>query len=147
MRTPNTSEVPYSADFYARHAKDSAHDYLMAGVADIDKKFGEGFAKDNPQLLAAYVNAASREFMAGWLGHKMDGNLETGATDREKFRLHALRSAPLLCRMQMLHAWRRGYKLDKPHATWEEYQADQRLIIDALGVGPEAASEGGDDVE
>ena len=145
MRTPNSNEVPYSAGFYARHAKDAAHDYLIAGVSAIDEKFGTGFAKKNPQLLAAYVEAASREFQTGFLGQKIEelskAVLNNGAISAmDAVRLHALRSAPLLCRLQMGVAWRQCYRKIKPCATWEEYQADYEIILDALGTGPEAAA-------
>jgi hypothetical protein len=38
-----------------RQAKYTAAEYLNAAVIDIDEKFGDGFAKEHPELVAAYM--------------------------------------------------------------------------------------------
>lgn len=44
------------------HAKMAAFDYLKRGITDIDERFGDGYAKANPVLLAAFIQACSLEF-------------------------------------------------------------------------------------
>lgn len=40
-------------------AKGTAYDFMSSAVKDIDTIFGEGYAKKNPALIAAYVQAAA----------------------------------------------------------------------------------------
>lgn len=43
-------------------AADAVEDYLAMAVRSIDRQFGNGFAKSNPALVAALVNASVAEF-------------------------------------------------------------------------------------
>lgn len=36
--------------------------YIYRGIKTIDRDFGEGYAKTNPQLLAAYITACASDF-------------------------------------------------------------------------------------
>lgn len=42
-----------------KQAIDQATTWMDAGVREIDKRFGAGFAKAHPELLASFVNAAA----------------------------------------------------------------------------------------
>jgi hypothetical protein len=42
-------------DTLLRQATMTAHDYLLHAIADIDKVLGKGYAKDPPELIAAYM--------------------------------------------------------------------------------------------
>lgn len=44
-------------------SKDTAHDYMMAAIRSIDEKFGEGYAKNNPQLVGDFMKTASIDFL------------------------------------------------------------------------------------
>jgi hypothetical protein len=45
-----------------RQAKYTAAEYLNAAVIEIDEKFGDGYAKKNPELIAAYMNTAALDY-------------------------------------------------------------------------------------
>lgn len=42
----------------------SAADYLAHSHEEIDVRFGEGYAKKNPQLVAAFIQAANSDFVS-----------------------------------------------------------------------------------
>jgi hypothetical protein len=39
-------------------AQETARKHMSAGINDIDKQFGKGYAKEHPELLAAYMQTA-----------------------------------------------------------------------------------------
>jgi hypothetical protein len=41
--------------------ENAAHMYLLDAIEQIDKHLGPGYAKQHPELIGAYMNAASRE--------------------------------------------------------------------------------------
>ena len=45
-------------------ASDTAHCYMHRAITSIDKKFGEGYAKKNPTLVGAFMQASSQDFQA-----------------------------------------------------------------------------------
>lgn len=45
-----------------RQASMTAHDYLHAVIKSIDDAFGEGYAKSTPELIAAFMQVAARDF-------------------------------------------------------------------------------------
>ena len=45
----------------------TASKYMRQAVASIDEQFGDGYAKAHPELVAAFVQAASRDFLAAVL--------------------------------------------------------------------------------
>lgn len=53
-----------SAEVLMKQAAMTAHDYMIDAVAAIDKKFGEGYARAHPELIAAYMQTAALDFMA-----------------------------------------------------------------------------------
>jgi hypothetical protein len=56
-----------------RQAPMTAHDYMVHGVHDIDEIFGKGFAKQHPELLAAYMQTASIDYGASLIASKIEG--------------------------------------------------------------------------
>lgn len=53
--------VTATAEELLQQASWTAADYLSGGIEAIDKKFGEGYAKKHPELLGAFMAAASRD--------------------------------------------------------------------------------------
>lgn len=45
-----------------RQSSMTAGQWLDDAVRELDKKFGEGYAKENPQLVAAFMNVAALDF-------------------------------------------------------------------------------------
>ncbi len=56
------------AELLMRQAGITTGYYLAYAIEEIDQRFGEGFAKKNPALVGAFINAASQDFLAGHLG-------------------------------------------------------------------------------
>lgn len=46
--------------------------YLSEIASLLDKKFGEGYARNNPQMLAAMVQACTHNFAMAFLGKQID---------------------------------------------------------------------------
>jgi hypothetical protein len=53
-----------SAETLMRQASDTANHYFIIAIKNIDDYFGDGFAKDHPDLIAAHMNAAALDFHA-----------------------------------------------------------------------------------
>jgi hypothetical protein len=47
-----------------KQASMTAHDYLQEAVKSIDGEFGEGYARKNPALVGAFMQAASMDMGA-----------------------------------------------------------------------------------
>jgi len=45
-----------------RQASDTAHEYLLKAVRHIDDQFGKGYAKAHPELVAAFMDVAAKDF-------------------------------------------------------------------------------------
>lgn len=45
-----------------RQASETAHGYLIKAVRYIDDQFGKGYAKAHPELVAAFMGVASKDF-------------------------------------------------------------------------------------
>ncbi len=52
------------ADTLMKQAMMTAHDYMNHARFDIDEMFGDGFARNNPSLVAAYMQTAAIDFAA-----------------------------------------------------------------------------------
>jgi len=72
-----------------RQAHMTAHDYMLHAVADIDERLGKGYAKEHPELIAAYMWTAAADFgrasIAKELGEAIYNLAETlgrGVADR-----------------------------------------------------------------
>ena len=53
-----------SAETLMRQAGYSAEEWLWQAVEAIDKQFGEGYAKENPALVGAFMQAAGADEIA-----------------------------------------------------------------------------------
>jgi hypothetical protein len=58
METPTAT-----AEKLMDHATWTANFYMLEAESQIDKHFGEGFAKNHPQLLAAHMNTAALDYL------------------------------------------------------------------------------------
>ncbi len=45
-----------------RQASMTAHDYFHAAIDAIDKRLGDGYAAKHPELIAAFMQTAARDF-------------------------------------------------------------------------------------
>lgn len=52
------------AEFLMRQASMTAQFYMLKAKADIDEMFGNGYAAKHPELVAAYMQTAARDFQA-----------------------------------------------------------------------------------
>jgi hypothetical protein len=59
-----------------RQAKETAGDYLVNAVRDIDGLFGKGYAKANPSLVAAFMQVAAADFAAAIISKAIGGAAE-----------------------------------------------------------------------
>lgn len=59
--------VTASFDTLMRQAPDTVALYLRKAKEEIDSVFGEGYAANNPELVAAFLNAASADMGAATL--------------------------------------------------------------------------------
>jgi hypothetical protein len=50
----------------------TADEYLMHAIACIDDRLGEGYAKSNPVLVAAFMQTAATDFATGMLDNGID---------------------------------------------------------------------------
>jgi hypothetical protein len=50
-----------------RQAGSTADAYLKDGIECIDARLGKGFAKDHPELLAAFMRTAAMDFATMWV--------------------------------------------------------------------------------
>ena len=55
-------DITADADMLLKQASMTAHDYLWSAVDLIDKQFGDGFARKNPELVAQMIRAQSADF-------------------------------------------------------------------------------------
>lgn len=55
-----------------RQARDTAETYFNQSVRVIDEKFGEGYAKEHPELIAGFMNTAARDFDTAIMNQKLD---------------------------------------------------------------------------
>jgi hypothetical protein len=69
-------KISHSSDFaepdtLLRQASMTASDYLSKAVWEIDEKFGEGYAANHPQLIAAFMQVAAIDFATATLARAM----------------------------------------------------------------------------
>jgi hypothetical protein len=55
-------DITASWDTLMRQASMTVHDYVTAIIGTIDEHFGKGYAKQNPALVAALVQATTADF-------------------------------------------------------------------------------------
>ena len=68
-----------------RQAPMTAHDYMLKAIDDIDKLLGKGYAKQHPELIAAYMQTAAIDFGTAIIARAIESvatvldNIEKGA--------------------------------------------------------------------
>lgn len=50
-----------------RQARDTAEAYFNQAVRIIDEKFGEGYAKEHPELITGYMDTAAQDYNTGMM--------------------------------------------------------------------------------
>jgi len=56
--------ISASNDTLLRQASMTAAEYLYKAVDEIDGKFGDGFSKEHPELVGAFMHTAALDFAA-----------------------------------------------------------------------------------
>ena len=59
-----------------RQAHMTAHDYMMHVINDIDELLGDGYAKQHPELIAAYMQTAALDLVAAIIAKETSAGLE-----------------------------------------------------------------------
>lgn len=54
-----------------RQARDTAETYFNQAVRIIDERFGEGYTKEHPELIAGFMNTAARDFHTAIMNQKL----------------------------------------------------------------------------
>ncbi len=70
----------FDAAFLMKQAADTAGTYMARAKAAIDESFGEGYAAAHPELVGAFMQAATADFQAMWIGQHLDA-LKEAASD------------------------------------------------------------------
>jgi hypothetical protein len=60
----NSDYITASFDTLFSQSKDTAEEYLRKAISSIDERLGDGYAKDHPELIAAFMKTASADFTA-----------------------------------------------------------------------------------
>lgn len=55
-------KITASAETLLRQASMTAADYLRAAVRELDSVFGEGYAQQHPELVAAFMRTAAQDY-------------------------------------------------------------------------------------
>lgn len=64
--TKTAKRLPGHTELVCR-ASVTVSDYMKQAVESIDQKFGAGYATANPELVAAFIQAASMDYLAAVL--------------------------------------------------------------------------------
>ena len=65
-----------SASTLLDQAQKTAHDYLIDAVKNIDEELGEGYAARHPELIAAYMSVAAKDFETGMMAQQLRAGLD-----------------------------------------------------------------------
>lgn len=68
MMTPETG---------MRQAPMTMNHYMLDSIEFIDQQFGEGYAKKNPTLLAAFITGSSNDFVGMMLHNMLENVLDS----------------------------------------------------------------------
>jgi len=60
-------------DLLMKHATDTANDYMMAAIRCIDAHFGNGYAQSHPELIAAFMMTAAKDYQTAQQGLSFEG--------------------------------------------------------------------------
>jgi hypothetical protein len=56
-----------------RQAPMTAHDYMLKAIGDIDELLGKGYAKQHPELIAAYMQTAAIDLSGSIIARAIEG--------------------------------------------------------------------------
>jgi hypothetical protein len=59
----------------AKQAPQATYEYLRCGIRDIDDLLDEGYAKDHPELLAAYMKTAAMDLFTAVISREINKGL------------------------------------------------------------------------
>lgn len=62
IRESNKRTKSITPENAMRQASLTAREYLRDGIAYIDEQLGEGYAENNPDLLAAFIRTAAQDY-------------------------------------------------------------------------------------
>jgi hypothetical protein len=99
MTFPIDTEITASGDTLMRQAMMTAAEYFDDAVRSIDAEFGAGYAKQNPALVAAYMQTAAADFATTSMGQQIRAGLDHIGT-LERTLVLALRSTTVSGRMK-----------------------------------------------
>ena len=68
MSAYSVHSIEADFDTLMRQASMTAHDYMLSARNSIDKLFGEGYAAEHPELVAAFMTTAASDFQTAALG-------------------------------------------------------------------------------
>jgi hypothetical protein len=70
-----TDAIPADATTLMRQAHKTAAEYMDAAVRELDAAFGEGYAAKHPELVAAFINTAARDYHSAAMSKYIGGAL------------------------------------------------------------------------
>jgi hypothetical protein len=73
---PGEHPIELSGDGLMRQASMTADEYLWRAIEDIDKRLGKGYAKAHPELIAAYMQAASTDCAGAIIAQQVRAGLD-----------------------------------------------------------------------
>ena len=59
--------TPASPETLMRQAVMTSAEYMSGAIREIDAKFGEGYAKKHPELVAAFINSCAMDYATNHL--------------------------------------------------------------------------------
>lgn len=81
MKTTRYIDASFETLYDESHRTTRGH--LRAAVESIDDQFGKGYAKANPSLVAAFMQAASNDFTQSVLAQQIRAGLDSIAESAE----------------------------------------------------------------
>lgn len=73
---PFTNKISIGADELLRQTRLTAGSYLNFAIAEIDERFGTGYAEQNPVLVASFIQACATDFAASIISQTLQESAE-----------------------------------------------------------------------
>ena len=80
---PDSHHISASTETLMRQAPMTIADYMRDAVKFIDEQFGEGFAKQNPALVSAFIQASALDYHTAYMkiaAQELGGDVATVST-------------------------------------------------------------------
>jgi hypothetical protein len=81
-----SDHIDLDGDGIMRQAKMTAYDYILSGIADINKLFGEGTAQSHPEYVIAYAQIAALDGGSTIVAQQLRAGLDAIAAAIENYR-------------------------------------------------------------